>query len=115
MSPDIKLREASPETVRKKLQDHSIVLVDVREPQEYAAERIPGALLFPLSSFDPAALPASEACDVVFHCGTGKRSAMAVSLCLQQGVFHNTHMTGGIQAWKQAGLPTLGQDPSGKA
>jgi rhodanese-related sulfurtransferase len=31
---------------------------------------------------------------------------MAVAQCLKRGIAHMTHMTGGIQAWKAAGLPT---------
>jgi len=106
MTSSNKLRELSPDTVARKLHDGSILLVDVREPQEYAVEHIPGAVLHPLSSFDPAALPSSETGELVFHCGSGKRSAMAVKLCLAKALPHASHMTGGIQAWKTAGLPT---------
>ena len=102
------LRELSPAEIQDRLRDRSILLVDVREPNEYAAERIPGAVLFPLSSFDPAALPPPATCDIVFQCGTGKRSAMAVARCLEQGITHTAHLTGGIQAWKAAGLKTIG-------
>ena len=101
-----KLQELSAETVARKLRDGAIVLVDVREPGEYAAEHIPGAVLHPLSSFDPVALPTSETGELVFQCGSGKRSATAVQRCLAKGLPHATHMAGGIQAWKSAGLPT---------
>jgi len=43
--------------VARLLKQDAIVLIDVREPDEYAAERIPGALSFPLSAFDPQSLP----------------------------------------------------------
>lgn len=80
-----------------------ILLVDVREPNETAAERIPGAVLMPLSRFDPGALPKGN---VVFTCQVGKRSALAVAKCRAAGVPVNTHMRGGLTAWKAAGLPT---------
>jgi rhodanese-related sulfurtransferase len=80
-----------------------IVLVDVREPNEIAAERIPGAVAMPLSQFEPAALPQAE---VVLTCLGGKRSAVALAKCRQAGVQVNTHMRGGLTAWKAAGLPT---------
>ena len=51
-----------------------LLLIDVREPGEFAAERIPGAFLYPLSSFDASALPADGERRVVFHCRSGKRS-----------------------------------------
>jgi rhodanese-related sulfurtransferase len=66
-----------------------IVLVDAREPNEIAAERIPGSVAMPLSRFNPAGLPKG---DVVLTCLGGKRSAMALAQCRQAGVAVNTHM-----------------------
>ena len=82
-----------------------ILLVDVREPSEYAAERIPGAMLFPLSTFNPEMLPQEEARPVVLHCGSGKRSADALNRCRVAGVVIAGHVEGGIAAWKAAGGP----------
>lgn len=104
------MKELSPAEVAAKLGSHSIVLVDVREPQEYAAERIHGALLFPLSTFDPAALPLPHGRDIVFQCGSGKRSATAIQLCQASGYPHAMHLKGGLQSWKAAGLPTISLD-----
>lgn len=98
--------------VAAKLKDGAIVLIDVREPNEFAAERIHGALLFPLSTFDPAMLPEGGKRSIVFHCGSGIRSAKAVAACAGAGFAHRAHMAGGIQAWKAAGLPTIAVDPA---
>jgi rhodanese-related sulfurtransferase len=107
-----KIKELTPAEVHTALAAHRITLVDVREPAEFAAERIHGALLFPLSTFDPDALPDRDVRPIVFHCGSGKRSAMAVERCRKAGLEVDTHMTGGIAAWKQAGLPTVSLDAS---
>jgi rhodanese-related sulfurtransferase len=80
-----------------------LILVDVREPNETAAEAIPGTVLMPLSRFDPAALPQGN---VVLTCLGGKRSAMALARCHAAGVPVTTHLRGGLAAWKAAGLPT---------
>jgi rhodanese-related sulfurtransferase len=112
------IREMTPAEVHVAVRDHRIVLIDVREPQEYVNERIHGALYFPLSTFDPRALstfdpralPIGEP-PVVLHCGTGKRSAMAVAKCIDAGVAVTTHLKGGIQAWKHAHFPTVTLDP----
>ena len=101
------LEELTAEQVQRRLARYEIVLVDVREPNEYFAERIPGALLLPLSCFDPQALPVSEDRPVVLHCGSGKRSATAVNLCLNVGVSVTAHLKGGIDAWKAASLPVI--------
>lgn len=106
------VEDLSPAEIAAKLKDGSIVLIDVREPQEYAAERIHGALLFPMSTFDPAALPEGGKRSIVFHCGSGMRSTKAVMQCAGAGLAHRAHMTGGIQAWKAAGLPTIAFDPA---
>ncbi|MGL5734970.1 MAG: rhodanese-like domain-containing protein, partial [Beijerinckiaceae bacterium] len=57
--------------VRKGVADGSMLLVDVREPHEYAAGHIPGAVLFPLSTFDARALPEpAPGQQIVFSCRT---------------------------------------------
>lgn len=98
--------ELTPAQALEALEQARILLVDVREPAEYAAERIHGAVLCPLSSFDPAALPDAGGRQIVFQCGSGKRSAMAVQRCRAAGLQLDVHLAGGIAAWKQAGLPT---------
>lgn len=109
------IEELSPQQVASLLQQKKILLIDVREPDEFAAERIAGALLYPLSTFDAAALPADSPRRVVFHCGTGKRSAMAANTRAQLTAAPAAHLAGGILAWKEAGLHTLAIDPaSGK-
>lgn len=92
------------------LKHHAIVLVDVREPAEFAAERIHGPLNFPLSTFDPAALTALPAEMVVLQCGTGKRSGIAADRCREAGLAIRRHLAGGIGAWKAAGLPVISLD-----
>ena len=96
--------ELDPGEVNARMMRGEIVLVDVREPNEIAAERIAGAVSLPLSRFDPAALPKGE---VVLSCLSGKRSGMALAKCRQAGVPVNTHMRGGLMGWKAAGLPTI--------
>lgn len=107
------LKNLTPQDVKALLDAGKITLVDVREPNEYANERIHGALLCPLSTFDVNDLPESSASrPLVFHCGAGVRSAKAVAACEAAGLPHNHHMQGGMGAWKAAGLPYLKIDPA---
>ena len=85
----------------------TVTLVDVREPNEFAAEHIAGAINQPLSSFDPAAVPAAEGKTVVLQCAGGKRSGMALDKCATAKAAIDTHLCGGLAAWKAAGLPTV--------
>lgn len=102
----------TPQQIQEAMARGEIVLIDVREPSEYAVERIHGAMLFPLSTFDPAGLPDEVGKQVVLHCGSGKRSETAYRKALAAGVKVRSHMAGGIMAWKASGLPVLSADPS---
>ena len=104
--------EMHPNEVKALLEAREIILIDVREPTEYAAERIHGALLYPLSTFDARALPDDRKHRVVLHCGSGKRSAKAAQHCIDAGAHEYAHLAGGIASWKAAGLPTVRIDPA---
>lgn len=104
------IRDLTPDDVRAMLQRDEIVLIDVRETGEFAAERIHGALNFPLSTFDSKALPSGGREVLVLQCGSGKRSAMAIDRCRAAGLAVDSHLGGGIQAWVAAGLPTVRYD-----
>lgn len=89
------------------------LIVDVREPAEFAAERVAGALNLPLSTFDPSSLLAVvDPTRVIFQCGSGMRSMKAVVACRLSGLPADRHLAGGIGAWKAAGLPVIRIDPA---
>lgn len=103
-----KTKDLTPAQVKAALDAGEILLIDVREPDEFAAEKIAGAVNIPLSRFDPAALPKAAGKTVVLQCAGGKRSAMAVDKCRKANQAIETHLAGGLAAWKAAGLPTVG-------
>jgi rhodanese-related sulfurtransferase len=107
-----KLRDLTAPEVHAMMQAGDVLLIDVREPAEFAAERIHGALNFPLSTFDPRALPDHAGRTIVFQCGSGKRSATAVQRCQAAGLDADAHLAGGIAAWRAVGLPTITHDPA---
>ncbi|MBI1330328.1 MAG: rhodanese-like domain-containing protein [Alphaproteobacteria bacterium] len=100
------VKNLEPAEVARGMKENKVVLVDVREPHEHEAECIEGAILLPLSQFDPRHLPEAAGKSVVLHCGSGMRSAKAIAACESAGVAVDSHVRGGIQAWKAAGLPT---------
>ena len=103
---DFQVHDLTPEDVARGLAEGSVLLVDVREPNETAVERFPHAVLVPLSSFDPAAIPDPAGREVVFACRSGRRSATASLAAQEQGFPYGSHLAGGILAWKAAALPT---------
>ena len=106
MTMNLTLVELAPADVAERLARGEIRLIDVREPAEYDQAHIEGAELYPLSIFDPAAIPPGDR-PIVFHCGVGGRSARAVETCLDAGIPNHQHMRGGIRAWVAAGLPVV--------
>ncbi len=100
------------EEVAKAFNSGEVAIVDVRTPQEYMFEHIEGALLMPMAFFVPEKLPSQEGKRLVFHCGSGARSAKVARQTLAAGLSPVTHMEGGFTAWKKAGLPHITTDMS---
>jgi rhodanese-related sulfurtransferase len=96
----------TPEQVAEGLREGRVLLVDVRESNETAVDCYPDAVIVPLSSFDPAAIPDPQGKQVVFACRSGRRSVTASLAAQDHGYPYNAHLAGGIIAWKAAGLPT---------
>ncbi|MCA0399579.1 MAG: rhodanese-like domain-containing protein [Proteobacteria bacterium] len=83
----------------------TMLVVDVREPHEYAAGHIPGAINMPLSAFDPRRLPMDEGKRTVLSCAAGVRSMQAAMLARSAGVAIDAHYRGGFKDWLMAGEP----------
>lgn len=101
--------EATPRQVRDWLAVGEAILIDVREADEHARERIAGSRLLPLSQFDPgqAAAHATAGQMIILHCRSGRRSTDACRMAaplVERGVTV-MNMIGGIEAWKQEALP----------
>jgi rhodanese-related sulfurtransferase len=81
------------------------VLIDVREADEHARERIPGARSAPLSA---GARRAPNNSVLVYHCKSGNRTsanAAALDQAAQEASCEAYVLEGGLEAWKSAGLP----------
>lgn len=93
-------------TLKALLDEDQVTLVDVREPAEHAGEKIAGSILVPLSNFDPQKIP-NTGKQLILQCQTGNRSAQAAQKLFAAGYSEVTHLEGGLNAWKQAKLPTI--------
>ncbi|KQX19474.1 MULTISPECIES: rhodanese-like domain-containing protein [unclassified Sphingomonas] len=100
-------REIQPVELKDMLANGSALLIDVREPDEFAAGHIAGAVNIPLSAFSPRNVPDAAGRTVVLQCAGGKRSGIALDRCAQAHAAIDTHLGGGIGAWKHAGLPVV--------
>lgn len=83
------------------LKAEACALIDVREPQEFAAGHVAGAQNMPMSAFDPARLPQDK--PLVLICRSGGRSAQALSRARGAGVENVRHYRGGVIGWANSG------------
>lgn len=83
------------------------VFIDVREPDEFKQGHLVNAELLPLK--DLAAKPLSYAKDkvLVFYCLSGQRSRAALMQARKQGYTESYSISGGIKAWREAGMPVV--------
>jgi rhodanese-related sulfurtransferase len=100
------LKTITPEEAARLLREEGATLVDVREPDEHARERIPGAQNLPLSRLEEAELALHQGRPVLFHCRSGARTeGNAARLAARCGTVEAYVVAGGLEAWKRAGLP----------
>jgi len=103
-----KIREVMPQDVAKQL--GKVIILDVREPHEYAAGHIPGAINIPrgLLEFQIDQHPSLNGrnIEIVLQCQGGGRSALATVSLQELGYKHVSNLAGGYSAWAAAGLPT---------
>ena len=99
-SPEVDVREA----LRR--QAAGALLLDVREPDEWAAGHADGARHIPLGELAARQRELPREREILLICRSGRRSAQAVGLLVQAGHPSATNVAGGMQAWARAGLPT---------
>lgn len=99
------MSKISPADLQRRLQADSAVLIDIREPAEYAREHIQGARLVPLSAIDSHDFDTQHGKAAVFTCRSGNRTAMNATRLLAKGFREAYVLDGGLDGWKRAGLP----------
>jgi rhodanese-related sulfurtransferase len=94
-----------PVAVALAMRDAGAFMLDVREPDEWAAGHIPGATLIPLGELAGRISEVPTDRDVVVVCHSGNRSAQGRDMLLGAGLARVTSMTGGMTQWTAAGIP----------
>jgi rhodanese-related sulfurtransferase len=89
-----------------------VLILDVREPDEYAAGCLPGAVNIPRGVLEfkidthPTFRDQQEA-DILVHCQSGGRSALAAEVLQKLGYTKVISLAGGFKAWQEAGGPVV--------
>jgi len=83
------------------------VFLDVREPEEFKAGHIPGAINIPrgLLEFQIEQQAPDKNQTIVVYCRSGNRSALAAATLMKMGYKSILNMDGGWKAWQDAGYP----------
>src|SRR3989338_6117954 len=96
------LPEISAKELKAKMdREEKFVLIDVREPNEFEINKIPGAKLIPLGTLPERVSELDSADEIVIHCHFGGRSAKACELLQKIGYKKVKNLAGGIDAWSQ--------------
>jgi len=100
------IKEIGPEDAQALLNQAPVL--DVREPEEYAAGMLPGAINIPrgVLEFKIGNFPAfAKDADILVYCQSGGRSALAVEALQKLGYGKAQSLAGGFKAWQESSLP----------
>jgi rhodanese-related sulfurtransferase len=99
------------ETLLKRIEqkDASMIILDVRTPEEFAAGHVPGAINIPYTHLPArvAELPDAGDKDVVLYCATGVRAERAATRMREHGYTRLLHLDGDMKAWDEKNRPKV--------
>lgn len=98
----------APQEAKRRLDEGSAILIDIRDASEYAREHILGARLVPLAGLDTHDFDRERASGkaVIFHCQTGRRTAANAARLIATGFKEVYVLEGGLNGWRETGLPS---------
>ena len=108
------IENLTPAQVKEKLEKGNVTLIDIRESEELKQNgKIPGSFHAPRGMLEFYADPLlpyykpefNKNNQIILHCVSGGRSALATATLKQMGYENVAHLDGGFKAWKEAGLP----------
>ena len=108
-----RITSVTPDEVAEVVASGQVLVVDVREREEWDQGHIPQAIHVPRGELEFRADPASPLADprlhpgrrILVHCALGKRSALATATLQEMGYEGVLNLEGGFEAWKEAGYP----------
>lgn len=93
-----------PAAAKQMMDTLEVFILDVREPAEFRAGRIPGAVNIPIRDLAKRLGEIPKGKPIILYCGTGHRGAMALVYLRGQG-YNARNVLGGFKAWSEANLP----------
>ncbi|GIP41414.1 Zn-dependent hydrolase [Paenibacillus sp. J31TS4] len=97
--------QVKPEEAASRLEKGEVLLIDVRNAEEWKNGHIPGAKHLPLGRLPARLGELDPGQPIVVQCQSGSRSAIAASVLQAAGFADVSNLTGGFAGWQRAGLP----------
>lgn len=111
-SSQLQTKQPKAEIVQSELQNNTALLIDVREPDEFAADHAENAKNIPLGDIEAGKLTeATKTVKVYVYCRSGKRAGVAKTALEKQG-YTNVENLGGLSDWREIGGRTAKQSNS---
>jgi len=101
------MQNLAPSELKALLDTGTVVLLDVRQPEELEIARLPGAIHIPLADLMGRLGELNPAHPIAVLCHHGVRSEMAGRLLERNGFASVAHLSGGIDAWSQEIDPSV--------
>ena len=100
-------------SLKEQLREQPVQVLDVRREPEWEAGHMDGATWWPLDNFRVSPPELDRDAPIFVHCKGGYRSMIACSLLQRAGFKNVMNVSGGFDAWQQAGLPFVSEKPVG--
>ena len=111
-SSQLQTKQPKAEIIQSELQNNTALLIDVREPDEFAADHAENAKNIPLGDLEAGKLTeATKTVKVYVYCRSGKRAGVAKTALEKQG-YTNVENLGGLSDWREIGGRTAKQSNS---
>jgi rhodanese-related sulfurtransferase len=94
-----RVQRLSVDELTRALKTGSPILIDVREPNEFSAGHVPGAVNLPVGSLPSAAASFDRRADIIVICQSGHRSVTAAKRLMKSGFMNVRSVKGGTAAW----------------
>lgn len=97
-----------PREAKRRLDEGSAILIDIRDPNEYARSHILGSRLVPLAGLDTHDFDRERQSGkaAIFHCQSGRRTEANATQLIAAGFRETYVLKGGLNGWREAGLPS---------
>lgn len=93
------IKEITVEELKEKMQHEKVILVDVRDEEDYKKQHIPNAVFLDQYNFNEFVEETDKKQTIVVHCYRGNRSKKTVSRLMGKGFKEVYNLTGGFKDW----------------